>query len=201
MKRMIAVIGLLVAALIGLAVRPAMAGGVDPDENHVDHWCPYAGYKWDWDAGQLGSKQHYTVPPNHVGHIWTLLVIKAGTQNTVFHNPIPGHIYYPANGKDISHVILCKELIPEQTTTTSSTTSTTTTEAPTTTVEATTTTTAVSSDTLPIVTTTSVATSQPPVASLPATGANDRVYILYALGLILGGMGMSLLWIQAKRSK
>ena len=38
---------------------------------------------------------------------YALLVLKAGTENTVVEQPTAGVAYAPDNGKDISHVITC----------------------------------------------------------------------------------------------
>lgn len=65
-------------------------------------------------------------PPS--GYVWTLLVLKAGSESsnsdwlTQIPNPQPGTYYHPS-GKQLSHVISCKK--PQSATTTTATTTTT----------------------------------------------------------------------------
>jgi hypothetical protein len=116
----------LVAALVVLA---SIASATEGTGNQVDDWCD-AGIKHDNLSGPS-----FTVPEPPAGTTWTLLVIKSGTENETWVNPTPGQTYTPANGKDVSHAILCYRE-DTSTTTTTETPSSTTTEAPTTTTTA-----------------------------------------------------------------
>jgi len=132
-----------------LLVVPALATS-DDNTNDVGHWCE-SGIKIE-DPGTP-----FTVPEPPDGYVWTLLVIKAGSgagENEQFPNPIPGNQYTHSSGKDNSHVILCKESIPDETTTTTSTTTSTSTTTTSTTQPETTTTVPETTTTVPETTTT-----------------------------------------------
>lgn len=184
-RKIIALFVLIVAALIFMAARPAQASSND---DQVAQVCSFAGFKWTWADGQLGSQHQYTVPKQHTGHIWTLLVIKAGALNTMIENPIPGHVYFPANDENISYVILCKEMIPEETTTTTVVDQTSTTV-----VDQTTTT--VSDIGTPL-----APPSVPVKPVLPATGRTESSYILIAWALFLVGAIMVAVSFVRRRS-
>ena len=52
----------------------------------------------------------YTLPALGTGQVYTLLVLKAGSNaeaNTVVWYPVAGTAYGHDTGKDLSHVILC----------------------------------------------------------------------------------------------
>lgn len=89
-------------ALVALAA-PASAK-VNPAANRPEFWqtdtttC----VKTELTDG-VGT---WTLPVLNEGS-YALLVLKAGTANTVIAEPVPGLGYTPENGKDISHVITC----------------------------------------------------------------------------------------------
>ncbi|MCH8991535.1 MAG: hypothetical protein IIA44_07270, partial [Acidobacteria bacterium] len=88
------------------------------DSNQVEFWCE-TGIKVE----PVGTAS-FTVPPPPAGSSWTLLVLKSGTDNEEFPNPIPGQSYTPSNGRDVSHAILCSQPIPPPTTSSTTTSST-----------------------------------------------------------------------------
>lgn len=89
-------------ALVALAA-PASAK-VNPAANQPEFWqtdtttCT----KVELTDG-IGT---WTLPVLDEGS-YALLVLKAGTANTVVEQPVAGVAYAPDNGKDISHVITC----------------------------------------------------------------------------------------------
>ncbi len=118
--RIVAMVVTLVAALVLLA---GNAYG-QSDENTVSFWC---------DNGEKLEPVDtpFIVPDPPEGTTWTLLVMKAGTENHTIPAPLPGESYAHPNGKEISHVILCYTIImdtPSTSTTTPTTSSTTTTD-------------------------------------------------------------------------
>jgi hypothetical protein len=139
-------VGLIVIGIIwmlALCVWATGAGATEPapNSNQVEFWCPNGGTKLE------PVSTPFVVPAPPSGFAWTLLVLKAGndetsviTENELFVNPVVGQAYVRTDGKNISHVILCHGP-PITTTTTSSTTSSTSTTSTTTTVPPTTTTT------------------------------------------------------------
>lgn len=110
-----------------------------PNPNQVEYWCPNGGVKYD------PADTPFTVPEPPEGFFWTLLVLKAGSEesanpvNEQFPNPVVGQEYSRTDGKDISHAILCYGIATTTTTQATTTTHPTTTLA-TTTTQATTTT-------------------------------------------------------------
>lgn len=156
MTRIRIIIGLLLVSAVLFVGQAAIA----TDSNQVDFWCE-TGVKFE------PVSTPYVVPTPPAGATWTLLVLKAGTENDQIPNPVVGNAYSHSSGRDISHVILCYEEVPPSTTTTtttlptttSTTTSTTTPPDTTTTTEPPTTSTTTSTSTtttLPEPTTTTV---------------------------------------------
>ena len=98
------------------------------DSNQVDFWCE-TGVKIE------PTDTPFIVPAPPANSAWTLLVLKAATDNHTVANPVVGQAYVHPNGHDISHVILCyeEEVPPSTTTTSTSIPTTTTTELPSTT--------------------------------------------------------------------
>ena len=142
--------GAAILVIIGLAlIAFAPFAGANnppaPTPNSVEYWCPNGGVKID------PASTPFTVPPPPEGRTWTLLVLKAGdenstpTPNETFVNPTPGTAYSRTDLKSISHVILCQSTVTTTTTPTTqgddppTTTSTSTTIATTTTAASTTT--------------------------------------------------------------
>lgn len=141
-RRMI-VAGALALIAIGGTSLVASANDIDPDTNQVAYWC----------EGGHGIKYEpvstpFVVPAPPDGFTWTLLVLKAGSDesanpvNETFANPVVGQSYSRTDGKSISHAILCKTYTPTttqgSTTTAASTTIATTTTGATTTAASTT---------------------------------------------------------------
>ncbi len=133
------------------------------ESNQVDFWCE-DGMKFE------PVSTPYVVPAPPAGATWTLLVLKAGTENQTIAKPVVGQAYSHSNGKDISHVILCyEEEVPPSTTTTTTEPppTTTTTEPPVTTTTSMVPPSSTTTTTEPP-TTTTTSTTQPPVTSTTA---------------------------------
>ena len=120
----------------------AAANPPPPNPNQVEFWCPTGGVKYE------NASTPFVVPDPPAGMYWTLLVLKAGNdetstveENETFPNPVPGQSYVRSDGKDISHAILCQAVVTTTTTASTTTTSSTTTTTTTTTIPPTTTTT------------------------------------------------------------
>lgn len=131
MRRIMA--GLAIAASVAFGwAGIAAANPPPPNSNQVEYWCPNGGVKYE------PVSTPFVVPAPPEGFSWTLLVLKAGSEestetvNETFPNPIVGQAYSRTDGKDISHAILCQSATT--TTTAGSTTTTPTTLATTTTV-------------------------------------------------------------------
>lgn len=159
---------MLLAVLVGLFLMSGLgdaAGQVEPDENQVEFWCE-TGIKLE------PVDTPFVVPDPPEGNTtWTLLVLKAGTENDPIPNPIPGNSYTHSNGKEISHAILCYEQNGTGSTTTSTTaptsTSTTTTDPATTTSSSTSTTATPTTTTLNSSTTSTPTDTDPPTTPIP----------------------------------
>lgn len=131
MRRLIAALAGALLLTLGVALPAFATGSPPPNTNEVAYWCPNGGVKIDGN----GSSTTFTVPapPANISS-WTLLVIKAGSdqsvenENETFPNPVVGQTYSHSSGKVISHVILCYGP-PSSTTTGASTTLATTTVA------------------------------------------------------------------------
>jgi hypothetical protein len=137
MRRLIGGLALVACGIVGLAVTAGATGNPPPNTNEVAYWCPSGGVKYE----TTGTS--FTVPAPPDGKIWTLLVLKAGSdqsvpnENETFPNPVVGQSYSHSSGKTLSHAILCygyaTTTTAGSTTTAASTTLATTTTAPTTT--------------------------------------------------------------------
>ena len=135
-------LGLLAIAILLLVAIFALAGKAGanavPNTNEVAYWCPNGGVKYDNLTSTL-----FTVPAPPDGHTWSLLVLKAGSdqsvenENETFPNPVVGQSYSHSSGKTLSHAILCYGE-PVTTTTGATTTGASTTLATTTTAASTT---------------------------------------------------------------
>lgn len=169
--------------MAGMGVSGAQIAGANPPAptpNDVDFWC------------QQGVKLEpvstpFVVPPPPGGFTWTLLVLKAGSDESVpqapgpnetFSNPVVGQAYVHHSGKDISHVILCK--VPSTTTTTAPTTTAPSTTIATTTTAATTLATTTTAPTTTIATTTTgvTTTTQATTTTVPVTTTNPGICCL-----------------------
>lgn len=139
-----------VIAAIGLFAGAAHADSAD-NPNEVTYWQnQYPGmtcYKNTW-PGQLSADGYAVQLVDSVGKV---VIVNGGSNNAVYENAVVGVDYYPPlnNGGQhplVSHWIICKGKIPEQTTTTTvvedTTTTSTVAESTTTTAPADTTTTA-----------------------------------------------------------
>jgi len=132
---LLAIAVLLLVAIFALGGK---AGANVPNTNEVAYWCPNGGVKYD----NLTSSS-FTVPAPPDGKTWSLLVLKAGSdqsvenENETFPNPVVGQSYSHSSGKTLSHAILCYG--PPVTTTTGATTTGASTTLATTTTGATTT--------------------------------------------------------------
>ena len=166
----------------------AGAGGADPDANQVGFWCE-EGIKVE------PVDTPYVVPEPPEGYVWTLLVIKAGTDNETFPNPVVGDGYSATNGHDNSHVILCKE--SDETTTTTTEVGSTTTEGTlvvnTTIIDSTTTVVDSSTTTVEDSTTTVIISA---TSTLPVTGIGDGPGLV---ALALGLVGLGALAVRSAR--
>lgn len=160
----LALIGAILLTLGGVTAASA-TGSPPPNTNEVAYWCEGGhGIKYD---GLTSTSFVVPAPPN--GFVWTLLVLKAGSDQSVetganetFPNPVVGQSYSHSSGKTLSHAILCKTYAPTttqgSTTTAASTTLATTTTLGTTTTQGSTTTIATTT-TKPQETTTTASTS------------------------------------------
>lgn len=110
----------MVAVLVALAgwLVPAGANPPPPNPNQVEYWCPTGGIKYEDPATP------FVVPAPPEGFVWTLLVLKAGNEETsveneneTFPNPVVGQSYERSDDKDISHAILCYAVVTTTTTT------------------------------------------------------------------------------------
>jgi hypothetical protein len=169
-KSGVAFIILGVMWLLGFFVWTTVAGAnpPPPNSNQVEYWCPNGGVKYE------PVDTPFTVPPPPEGFTWTLLVLKAGneetsveTENETFPNPVVGQEYSRTDGKNISHVILCHG--PLVTTTGATTTGATTTLATTTTAATTTLATTTTAATTTLATTTTAATTTQPTTTIATT--------------------------------
>jgi len=123
MKRILTLLAAVLIAGCGtsLALDSGNGGG---DTNKVEYWCPNGGIKYE------PVSTPFIVPAPPDGKVWTLLVLKAGSEqggsveeeNQQFPNPVVGQAYSRTDGKGISHAILCYDNTP--TTTTMKTTTT-----------------------------------------------------------------------------
>ena len=167
MRRWVIGIATTMLVVLGLGL-VAGAGGAEPDANKVAYWCEQ-GIKIE------PVDTPFVVPEPPEGYTWTLLVIKGGTTNQTFENPVVGDSY-SHSAHDNSHVILCKEADPETSTTVTTEASSTTegtvvTRGSTTTAPDTTTTVGSSTTTTQVTTTAS---------TLPDTGLGDGPGLLIA---------------------
>jgi hypothetical protein len=176
MKKVLIPLLAFAAILMAACGTPGLASSTD--SNQVDYWCPAGGVKID------PASTPFVVPAPPEGTVWTLLVLKAGSEqsadpeNEQFPNPVVGQAYSRTDGKSISHVILCHD--PTATTTSTTTTTTTSTTLPpppppppppTTVPGETTTTTSVATGTPPVPTTTPTTSVAPAVRVTTTTPA------------------------------
>jgi len=160
MRRFLLIAMSAVALTLGLAVTAGATGSPPPNTNEVAYWCGGSdmGVKYD----NLNSTS-FTVPAPPDGKTWTLLVLKAGSdqsvehENETFTNPEVGESYSHSSGKTLSHAILCYGY------------ATTTTTAPTTTGATTTLATTTTAATTTIATTTTGATTTAATTTVPQT--------------------------------
>ena len=150
MRRLTGIIAMAFTLVAMLVLLASNAYG-QSDENTVEFWC---------DNGEKFEpvETPFIVPDPPEGTTWTLLVLKAGTENHSISTPTPGSAYSHPSGKEISHVILCYEE-----------SGTTTTVVPPTTTDTTTSTTALSTTT----------TTVPPVITVPpaTTTTTEQRYL------------------------
>ena len=115
-----ALVGLVLADSLSITGGQAATatGTPPPNTNEVAYWCADGhGFKYDGL-----TTTGFVVPAPPTGWHWTLLVLKAGSdqstdgENEPTVNPVVGQTYYHPSGKTLSHAILCKA--PDGTTTT-----------------------------------------------------------------------------------
>ena len=116
---------ILVSILVAAAAFVALAGpasATPADDNHTDTWVSYLQknyvtaqcFKHEGTGVTVhGTATAKTVTLNAYGADWygngyALLVVKAGTENTVTYRPTAGTVYPAPDGKDVSHWIVCK---------------------------------------------------------------------------------------------
>jgi LPXTG-motif cell wall-anchored protein len=119
--------GLIAGAAMAIGLTLVTGGHVAAStSNDVSYWCAQGGVKYE------PVSTPFVVPDPPDGYVWTLLVVKAGSDD-VGHgpgndapivNPVVGQSYSHSTGKSNSHVILCME--PKTTTTVPGATTTTT---------------------------------------------------------------------------
>ena len=207
--------GAIVAALLvaiapltvmGSHVPPDSTEPQSPESNDASYWEQEG---WTCTKINESAETAFVMPSPPDGQTWVLLVVKQGTTNYIYSNPIAGHSY-PSTGKNspgYSHLIVCSTqttTTTEDTTTTSEQTTTsqeTTTTAPSTTstsqgsttststIESTTTSSLVTSSSVGSTTSSSVivtSSSDSPDPTLPFTGVENDLWRL-ALALVGGG--------------
>lgn len=142
MKKMVAALCTSVLLASAAVVGVATAANADDSEtvqwdeshNHPGFWKDYGPhedaecYKHDANSQGNSSSDHgasagstvtlATFNQSWPGDHWELLVIKAGTQETVVVHPDAGKAYTAPENKDVSHWIVCKGTTPTPTTTT-----------------------------------------------------------------------------------
>lgn len=125
---------LAVLAAVGLFFQPVVAGAT-PAKNpnaELNHPEYYENLGYGTCSKTENPDDPYTLGAPPAGMQWTLLVLKAGSEqsnddwNTMIEDPAPGQYVHPS-GKDLSHVITCYDSGGGGSTTTTSTTSSTTT--------------------------------------------------------------------------
>jgi hypothetical protein len=128
LRRTIGVGAIVVGSLfLGTGIASGTGGGPPPpNPNQVEFWCPTGGIKYE------PVSTPFVVPAPPSGFVWTLLVLKAGNEQTsveveneTFSNPVVGESYVRSDGKNISHAILCKAVTTTVPTTTPTTVATT----------------------------------------------------------------------------
>jgi len=93
--------------------RELESGNNTPNTNSVEYWCPNGGIKYEPVATP------FVVPSPPSGKVWTLLVLKAGNEETsveveneTFPNPVVGQSYARSDGKGISHAMTSAAMAP-----------------------------------------------------------------------------------------
>lgn len=204
--------GVIVAALlVAIAPLTVLGSHVLPDRmepqssesNQASYWEQEG---WTCTKINEAAETAFVMPSAPNGQTWVLLVVKQGTTNFIYSNPVAGHSY-PSIGKNApgySHLIVCSTqttTTTEDSTTTSTTSQETTTTAPSTTSSSegsTTSTSTIESTTTSNPTTTSsegsttsssvieTFSTSSPDPTLPFTGVEDGLWRL-ALALVGGG--------------
>ena len=88
---------MVTALMAGLLLALVVTGSARAiDSNQVEFWCETGIKVEPIDTAS------FTVPPPPAGSTWTLLVLKSGTDNQEFPNPIPGQSYTPSRNTKIS---------------------------------------------------------------------------------------------------
>jgi LPXTG-motif cell wall-anchored protein len=209
--------GLIAGAAMAIGLTLVTGGHVAAStSNDVFYWCAQGGVKYE------PVSTPFVVPDPPDGYVWTLLVVKAGSDD-VGHgpgndapivNPVVGQSYSHSTGKRNSHVILCMEPAPT-TTVPGSTTTTTVPDTTTTEPGVSTTTTTTTTTTEPGATTTAVdqagptssvaqssgdagSTTDPVGSTLPATGPGDLSRNLTLIALLLIGVGAVMLRLRSR---
>jgi hypothetical protein len=180
-RALVAVIGAtaLLVGSVGVLTSASAAplqSAADPDQNHPEYWVAYftnLGYEGViCTKTELDEADTFTVPAPDDGLEWIAAIIKAGTENEIVMGIEEGDVLEAANGKEISHVILCeaKPKTETTTTTTSSTTSSTT-----------------SGTTSP---------STGPVVETDITGGSSGNGLMAWVALLLGGLALTLVGLR-----
>jgi hypothetical protein len=108
-----AVIGAMVAGVVlGGMATAASAKPINTDQNQESYW---EGLGYGECSKVEDPADPFVVPAPDEGNAWTLLVIKAGsaqsveTVNDLIEDPQEGDSYTHSSGKGISHIILCQD--------------------------------------------------------------------------------------------
>ena len=228
----------LVAAMMLLYAGVALADHAPPDDivpqdapngsNEGPYWVNYLANERGITGATCtkisqSSESAFVMPAPPAGSSWVLLVVKQGTDNYVYYDPIGGHTY-PSTGDQApgySHLIVCSTVDEVETTTTTSVEDTTTTsveDTTTTSVEDTTTTSVEDTTTTSVEDTTTTSEEQttttteddpevlPTVVTttpdevddeeLPFTGLDSDV--MFGIAVLLFGVGAALLAITRR---
>lgn len=120
-----------IALVVGSFIGSGTVGAAPLNNSELNHPEYYEGLGYGTCSKTENPDDPYTLGAPPAGMQWTLLVLKAGSEqsnddwNTMIENPAPGQYVHPS-GKDLSHVITCYDSGGGGSTTTTTTSTTTT---------------------------------------------------------------------------